>query len=47
MVWGVLAACLLLLGPQPVSTALFAKGKKTTLGGSKRAKKPKFRMGPV
>lgn len=32
---------------QPVSTALFAKGKKTTLGGSKRAKKPKFRMGPV
>ena len=32
--------------PKPQETALFARGKRTTLGGSRR-KKPKFRLGPA
>mmetsp|Transcript_21286 Transcript_21286/g.37626 ORF Transcript_21286/g.37626 Transcript_21286/m.37626 type:complete len:453 (+) Transcript_21286:338-1696(+) len=32
--------------PKPQQTALFARGKKTTLGGSRR-KKPKFTLGPA
>jgi len=32
--------------PKPQATALFARGKKTTLGGGRR-KKPKFTLGPA